>query len=192
MSNVWRPSLEQVFNELWMYVHREIEEASMICNNDLRFQYEDKVKQMNDKSDLKRCITNLGNKHTRKHQDGQVTYFRTRIYKDVKEMKAKTGNMEQSSKEIFVFSEVAGQEQGKRLIDKLQGGSRNYNKKQGQRELLEGVHRDKKLEENNSISESRKDEEEGVSQEKVENGHLEVHYNNRDCKNIKECSNAKE
>jgi hypothetical protein len=88
----------------------------------LRFQYEDKIKKMNDKSDLKRCITNLGNKHTRKHQEGQETYLRTRIYKDVKEMKAKTGDMEQNSKYFFVFSEVAGQEQGKGLIDKLQEG----------------------------------------------------------------------
>ena len=48
-------------------------------------------------------------------------------------MKAKTGDMESNSKEFFEFSEAAGQEQGKRLIDKLQEGSRNYNTKQGKR-----------------------------------------------------------
>ena len=46
-------------------------------------------------------------------------------------MKAKTGDMEPNSKEFFEFSEAAGQEQGKRLIDKLQEGSRNYKTKQG-------------------------------------------------------------
>ena len=60
-----------------------------------------------------------------------VIYEYMWIYKDVKEMKAKTGDMEPNSKEFFEFSEVAGQEQGKRLIDKLQEGSRNYKTKQG-------------------------------------------------------------
>ena len=46
-------------------------------------------------------------------------------------MKAKPGDMEPNSKEFFEFSEVAGQEQGKRLIDKLQEGSMNYKTKQG-------------------------------------------------------------
>ena len=116
-----------------MHVQREIEEASLICNNDLGFQYEDEIKQMNDKFDMKRCITYLENKHTRKHQYGQKTYLRTIIYEDVKEMKAKIGDMEPNSKEFFEFSEVAGQEQGKRLVDKLQEGSRNYKTKQGKR-----------------------------------------------------------
>ena len=98
---------------------------------------------MNDKSDMKRCITYLEKKHTRKHQYGQNTYLRTIIYKDVKEMKAKTGDMEPKSKEFFEFSEVAGQEKGKRLIDKLQEGSKNYKTKQGKRKLLEDVLRDK-------------------------------------------------
>ena len=58
-------------------------------------------------------------------------------------MKAKTGDMEPDSKEFFKFSEAAGQEQDKRLIDKLQEGSRNYRTKQGKRKLLEDVLRDK-------------------------------------------------
>ena len=61
----------QVFYELWMHVQREIEEAYLIFNNDLGFQYEDEIKQMNDKYDMKRCITYLEKKHTRKHQYGQ-------------------------------------------------------------------------------------------------------------------------
>ena len=93
-----------------MHVQREIEESSLICNNDLRFQYEDEIKQMNDKFDMKRCITYLEKKHTRKHQYGKKTYLRTIIYKDVKEMKAKTGDMELNSKENFEFSEATSQE----------------------------------------------------------------------------------
>ena len=143
MSNVQRSSLVQVFYELWMHVQRAIEEASLICNNDLRFQYEDEIKQMDDKSDMKRCITYLEKKHTRKHQYGQKTCLRTIIYKDVREMKAKTGDMEPNSKEFFEFSEAVDQEHGKRLIDKLQEGSRNYKTKQGERKLLEDVLRDK-------------------------------------------------
>ena len=126
-----------------MHVQRAIEEASLICNNDLKFQYEDEIKQMNDDFDMKRCITYLEKKHTRKHQYGQKTYLRTIIYKDFKEMKAKTGDMEPNFKEFFEFSEVAGQEQGKRLIDNLQEGSRNYKTKQGKTKFLEDVLRDK-------------------------------------------------
>ena len=91
-----------------MHVKRAIEEASLICNNELRFQYEDEIKKMNDKSDMKRCITYLEKKHKRKHQYGKKTYLRKIIYRDVKEMKAKTGDMEPNSKEFFEFSEVAG------------------------------------------------------------------------------------
>ena len=58
-------------------------------------------------------------------------------------MKAKTGDMEPNSKEFFEFSEAVSQEQGKRLIDKLQEGSGNYKTEQGKRKLLEDVLRDK-------------------------------------------------
>ena len=58
-------------------------------------------------------------------------------------MKAKIGDMEPNSKEFFEFSEAADQEQGKRLIDKLQERSRNYKTKQWKRNLLEDVLRDK-------------------------------------------------
>ena len=49
----------------------------------------------------------------------QLEELGTRIYRDVHEIEAKTEDMEQNSKYVVAFIEVAGQKQDEGLIDKF-------------------------------------------------------------------------
>lgn len=93
-----------------MHEQKTIEEASLICNDNLRFQF-----------DLKSCITEFGIK----------------VCSNLQKMEVRTEDMKQNPKGIVAFSEIAGQRQDKGLIDKFQEELKNCKTKQEQERFFE-------------------------------------------------------